>query len=106
MADSYGRRCVPEPSTPPNDYNNPWDEYRPIYIACLTLFAVVQIGLALTPTSAYAMLVVLRFLSASGSAPMIALGDFPLPFFIQMNYYLTDSLIDADWNSKRFGDGG
>lgn len=45
-----------------------------MYIACLALFTVAQIGLALTPTSAFWLLLVLRCVSASGSAPIIALS--------------------------------
>ncbi|KAF8307810.1 MFS general substrate transporter [Clavulina sp. PMI_390] len=54
IADSYGR--------------------RPVYLACLLIFTVAQIGLALIPASAYAALMILRCLSAAGSAPVIALG--------------------------------
>ncbi|KAF8308360.1 MFS general substrate transporter [Clavulina sp. PMI_390] len=54
VADSYGR--------------------RPIYLSCLSIFAVAQIGLALIPSSSYVGLMILRCISAAGSAPVIALG--------------------------------
>lgn len=48
---------------------------RPVYIAALTLFLCACIGLALIPTSAYWLLIVLRCVSSSGSAVVIALGS-------------------------------
>ncbi|KAF8307791.1 MFS general substrate transporter [Clavulina sp. PMI_390] len=48
--------------------------FAPIFIACMLLFTIIQFALAVIPTSAYAALLVLRLLSAAGSAPTIALG--------------------------------
>ncbi|CAK5263777.1 unnamed protein product [Mycena citricolor] len=47
---------------------------RPIFIACLVLLAVSCVGLALVPTNAYWLLMVLRCVQAAGSASTIALG--------------------------------
>ncbi|EJU05680.1 MFS general substrate transporter [Dacryopinax primogenitus] len=47
---------------------------RPVYLACLLLLTLSCIGLALTPTSAYWLLVFLRCFQAAGSSPVIALG--------------------------------
>ncbi|KZO95265.1 MFS general substrate transporter, partial [Calocera viscosa TUFC12733] len=47
---------------------------RPVYLMCLFLLTISCIGLALTPTSAYWLLVLLRCFQAAGSAPVIALG--------------------------------
>jgi MFS family permease len=40
----------------------------------MTIFALAQLGLALTPISAYWLLLLLRCVSAAGSAPIVALG--------------------------------
>ncbi|KZO97076.1 MFS general substrate transporter [Calocera viscosa TUFC12733] len=53
----------------------PWCGRRPIYLACLFLLAVSCIGLALTPTSDYWLLVMLRCFQAAGSASVIALAS-------------------------------
>ncbi|EKM83255.1 hypothetical protein AGABI1DRAFT_69524 [Agaricus bisporus var. burnettii JB137-S8] len=47
---------------------------RPIAGACLLILMLSCIGIALTPTSAYWLLLVLRCLQAAGSAPTLALG--------------------------------
>ncbi|CAE6437019.1 unnamed protein product [Rhizoctonia solani] len=47
---------------------------RPIYLLCLSLLLLSCVGLALVPTSAYWLLMVLRCFQAAGSASMIALG--------------------------------
>ncbi|KAF8307790.1 MFS general substrate transporter [Clavulina sp. PMI_390] len=47
---------------------------RPIFIACMVIFSVIQFLLAVIPDSAYGALVALRLLSAVGSSPTIALG--------------------------------
>ncbi|CAK5278931.1 unnamed protein product [Mycena citricolor] len=47
---------------------------RPMFIACLILLAVSCVGLALVPTNAYWLLMVLRCVQAAGSASTIALG--------------------------------
>ncbi|KAJ3573050.1 hypothetical protein NP233_g2682 [Leucocoprinus birnbaumii] len=47
---------------------------RPITAACLLVLALSCVGLALTPTSAYWLLMVLRCLQAAGSASTIAIG--------------------------------
>jgi len=47
---------------------------RPIFIACLLTLCLSCMGLALTPTNAYWLLLLLRCLQASGSASTVALG--------------------------------
>ena len=47
---------------------------RPIFLACLLTLCLSCVGLALTPTNAYWLLVFLRCLQAAGSASTIALG--------------------------------
>ncbi|KAI4528963.1 MFS general substrate transporter [Schizophyllum commune Loenen D] len=54
LADRYGRRLS--------------------FIACLTLLALSCVGLALTPTSAYWLLMLLRCVQAAGSASTVALA--------------------------------
>jgi MFS family permease len=47
---------------------------RPIFLACMLVLAAACVGLALVPTNAYWLLMVLRCLQAAGSASTIALG--------------------------------
>lgn len=47
---------------------------RLIFIACLLILSLSCVGLALTPTSDYWLLLLLRCIQASGSASTIALG--------------------------------
>ncbi|KAL5640286.1 hypothetical protein ACGC1H_007529 [Rhizoctonia solani] len=47
---------------------------RPVYLTCLLLLLLSSIGLALVPTNAYWLLMVLRCFQAAGAASMIALG--------------------------------
>lgn len=47
---------------------------RPIFLACLLVLCLDCIGLALVPTSAYWLLMLLRCIQAAGSASTIALG--------------------------------
>ncbi|EMD41894.1 hypothetical protein CERSUDRAFT_102285 [Gelatoporia subvermispora B] len=47
---------------------------RPMFLACMLVLAVSCVGLALVPTNAYWLLMVLRCLQAAGSASTIALG--------------------------------
>jgi len=47
---------------------------RPIFLACLLTLCLSCVGLAMTPTNAYWLLVLLRCLQAGGSASTIALG--------------------------------
>lgn len=47
---------------------------RPVYVACLLTLALSCVGLALVPTSAYWLLMLLRCFQAAGSASTIALG--------------------------------
>ncbi|KIY69160.1 MFS general substrate transporter [Cylindrobasidium torrendii FP15055 ss-10] len=47
---------------------------RPIFAACLFILCASCVGLALVPTNAYWLLVVLRCVQAAGSASTIALG--------------------------------
>ena len=48
---------------------------RPTTAACLLVLSLSCIGLALVPTSAYWLLMVLRCLQAAGSASTIAIGN-------------------------------
>lgn len=48
---------------------------RPISALCLLILTLSCVGLALTPTSDYWLLMVLRCLQATGSASTIAIGD-------------------------------
>lgn len=48
---------------------------RPITAICLLILSLSCIGLALTPTSDYWLLMVLRCLQAAGSASTIAIGS-------------------------------
>ncbi|KAI0308328.1 MFS general substrate transporter [Multifurca ochricompacta] len=47
---------------------------RPILLACLTTLSLSCVGLALVPTSAYWLLLLLRCVQASGSATTLAVG--------------------------------
>ncbi|TFK77325.1 MFS general substrate transporter [Pluteus cervinus] len=47
---------------------------RPIYMACLFVLAMSCVGLALVPTNAYWLLMLLRCFQAAGSASTIAIG--------------------------------
>ncbi|EPQ60395.1 MFS general substrate transporter [Gloeophyllum trabeum ATCC 11539] len=47
---------------------------RPIFVACLLILSLSCVGLALVPTDAYWLLVLLRGIQAAGSASTIALG--------------------------------
>ena len=48
---------------------------RPLFLACLALLSISCVGLALVPTNAYWLLVLLRCFQAAGSASTIALGE-------------------------------
>jgi MFS family permease len=48
---------------------------RPLFLLCLFLLSASCIGLALVPTNAYWLLMVLRCLQAAGSASTVALGQ-------------------------------
>jgi len=48
---------------------------RPIAAACLLILSLSCVGLALVPTSAYWLLMVLRCIQAAGSASMVAIGS-------------------------------
>ncbi|KAI0652010.1 MFS general substrate transporter [Trametes meyenii] len=47
---------------------------RPMFIGCMIVLSLACVGLALVPTNAYWLLMVLRCLQAAGSASTIALG--------------------------------
>ncbi|KZT54242.1 MFS general substrate transporter [Calocera cornea HHB12733] len=47
---------------------------RPVYLSCLLLFCITCVGLAVTPTSMYWLLLLMRCLQAAGCASVIALG--------------------------------
>jgi MFS family permease len=47
---------------------------RPIMFACLATFSLSCVGLALVPTSAYWLLMLLRCIQAAGSASTVVLG--------------------------------
>ena len=48
---------------------------RPIVAACILNLSLSSIGLAMVPTSAYWLLIVLRCIQAAGSASTIAIGN-------------------------------
>jgi MFS family permease len=48
---------------------------RPIMFACLAILSLSCVGLALVPTSAYWLLMLLRCIQATGSASTITLGN-------------------------------
>ena len=61
---------------------------RPTTAACLLVLSLSCIGLALVPTSAYWLLMVLRCLQAAGSASTIAIGNtflFLTPFLFSLS---------------------
>ena len=61
---------------------------RPITAACLLILSLSCVGLALVPTSAYWLLMVLRCLQATGSASTFIIGNiylFLTLFFISMS---------------------
>lgn len=61
---------------------------RLAFIGCLVLLALACVGVALTPTSAYWLLMVLRCIQAAGSASTIAIGkwfSFPSLERLQLN---------------------
>ncbi|WWD16590.1 hypothetical protein CI109_101018 [Kwoniella shandongensis] len=47
---------------------------RPVFIACLLVYLLSCVGTALCPTNAYWLLMVMRFVQASGGSPLIAIG--------------------------------
>ncbi|KAI0328529.1 MFS general substrate transporter [Cubamyces sp. BRFM 1775] len=47
---------------------------RPMFIGCMVVLSVACVGLALVPTNAYWLLMLLRCLQAAGSASTVALG--------------------------------
>lgn len=47
---------------------------RPVFLVCLVILIGSCIGLALCPTSAYWLMLLLRCVQAGGCASMIALG--------------------------------
>ena len=47
---------------------------RPMFIACMLILAIICIGIAVMPTDAYWLLMLLRCLQAAGSASTVALG--------------------------------
>lgn len=48
---------------------------RPMFLACMLVLSLSCVGLALVPTNAYWLLMVLRCVQAAGSASTIALGE-------------------------------
>ena len=69
---------------------------RPITAACLLILSLACIGLALVPTSAYWLLLVLRCLQAAGSASTLAIGNIYL--------YLTQFLFSISVGAGVVGD--
>lgn len=47
---------------------------RPAFLLCLSLLILANVGLAVTPTSMFALFLILRCIQAAGCAPTIALG--------------------------------
>ncbi|CDO75510.1 hypothetical protein BN946_scf184935.g46 [Trametes cinnabarina] len=52
---------------------------RPMFIGCMVVLSLSCVGLALVPTNAYWLLMVLRCLQAAGSASTVALADIAAP---------------------------
>jgi MFS family permease len=52
---------------------------RPIFIACIAILSLSCVGLALCPTNAYWLLMLMRCVQAAGSASTVALGGHFLP---------------------------
>jgi len=48
---------------------------RPVYLLTLTLYLGANVGLALCPTSAYWLLLVLRAVQATGGSAVISIGS-------------------------------
>ncbi len=48
---------------------------RPVYLSTLSIYVGACIGLAVMPTSAYWLLLVLRVLQATGGSAVIAIGS-------------------------------
>ena len=73
----YSRRYLSFDSIAPMFWGTIGDKVgrRPVFIACLVTLCLSCVGLALMPTNAYWLLVLLRCLQAAGSASTIALGN-------------------------------
>ena len=69
---------------------------RPTTAACLLILSLTCIGLALVPTSAYWLLMVLRCLQAAGSASVVTIGNIYL--------FLTLFLISMSVGAGVIGD--
>lgn len=61
---------------------------RPVFLICLIILTGSCIGLALCPTDAYWLLLVLRCLQAGGCASTIALGKLPIIMVNGRNVWL------------------
>lgn len=48
---------------------------RPLFLLCMLILALSSMGLALTPTSAYWLLMLLRAVQAGGSASTVSLSE-------------------------------
>jgi len=80
---------------------------RPTTAACLALLAASCIGLALVPTDAYWLLMVLRCFQAAGSASTIAIGEqarmfsrMPWLTVVILVYYSTGAGVIGDISSR------
>ena len=65
---------------------------RPITAACLLVLSLSCIGLALVPTSAYWLLMVLRCIQAVGSASTVAIGNIYLFLTLSFLFSLSRSV--------------
>jgi MFS family permease len=79
---------------------------RPTTAACLLVLSFSCIGLALVPTSAYWLLMVLRCLQAAGSASTVAIGNiylFQAPFLFSMSILGAGVVGDISSREERGG---
>ena len=70
---------------------------RPITAACLLILSLSCIGLALVPTSAYWLLMVLRCLQAAGSASTIPIGN----IYLFLTLFLILNICRC-WGGRRY----
>lgn len=59
---------------------------RPLFLLCMLILALSSMGLALTPTSAYWLLMLLRAVQAGGSASTVSLSE-KTPHFCEGQFY-------------------
>lgn len=73
---------------------------RPISAACLLILSLSCVGLALVPTSAYWLLMVLRCLQATGSASTIAIGNIYLILTLFISWMFVGAGVIGDISTR------